>query len=185
MTVLSAELGDDPHGPGKRFRRMRVLLERGHAFASEECVQGLDFGGRKSDPGVLFGSSITRLDKLHDGAANHAPGHRRILDPMGGQKPPQGGLGTRRRIHLADLDKADFHRLGQPRLPGQIGGAIERAHFFLKTGQKRATNLAVQAGRPERARNAVKAMPAICRGAEESLPPPSLIERSAIARVRM
>ena len=110
---------------------------------------------------------------------------------MGGQKPPQGGLGALRRIHLADLDKADFHRLGQPRLPGQsllpgqIGGALERAHFFLKTGPKRVTSLAVRAGRPGRARNATLAVPANCNGAEESLPPPSRVERSALARVRM
>ena len=104
---------------------------------------------------------------------------------MGGQKPPQGGLGALRRVHLADLDKADFHRLGQPRLPGQIGGALERAHFLLETGQKRVTSLAVRAGRPGRARNAIKAVPANCSGAEESLPPPSRVERSAMARVRM
>ena len=45
---------------------------------------------------------------------------------MGGQKPPQDGLGARWRIHLADLDQADVHRLGQSLLPGQIGGALER-----------------------------------------------------------
>jgi hypothetical protein len=43
----------------------------------------------------------------------------------------------------------------------------------------------VRAGRPGRARNATRAVPAICSGAEESLPPPSLIERSTMARVRM
>ena len=118
-------------------------------------------------------------------AANPAPGHRRIPDAMGGQNPPQDGLGARRRTHLADLDQADFHRLGQSRLPGQIGGALERAHFFLKTGQKRVTSLAVRAGRPGRARNATLAVPANCNGAEASLPPPSRVKRSAMARVGM
>ena len=55
IAVPSAELGDDPRGPGKRFRRMRVLLERGLAFEfGQECVKGLDFGGREGDAGVLF-----------------------------------------------------------------------------------------------------------------------------------
>ena len=64
ITVPSAELGDDPRGPGKRFRRMRVLLERGLAFEfGQECVEGLDFGGREGDPGVLPGPAIARLDE--------------------------------------------------------------------------------------------------------------------------
>jgi len=200
------------------LRRMRGLLQRGLSFGfGQECVEGLDFGGREGDAGVLPGPAVARLDALHDGAggtggnrsqldrppgifqlavlrlqslllqgaeelfdmpalpipANHAPGHRRILEPMGGQKPPRNRLGARRRIHLANLDKADFHRLGQPFLPGQIGRAPDRAHFFLKTGPKRVTRLAVRAGRSGRARKAIKAVPANCSGAEESLPPPS------------
>jgi hypothetical protein len=171
IAVPSAELGDDPRGPGKCFRRMRVLLESGLAFEfGLDCVEGFDFGGREGNPGVLPGPAIARLDELHDGAsgtgsnrgqldqppgvfqlaifqlqallfqgaeelldmpvlpvpANHAQGHRRILDAMGGHNPPQDGLGARRRIHLADLNPADFHRLGQSLLPGQTGGALER-----------------------------------------------------------
>jgi hypothetical protein len=171
IAVPSAELGDDPHGPGKCFRRMRVLLERGLTFeCGQDCVKDFDFGGREGDPGVLPRPAIARLDELHDGAsgtggsrgqldqppgvfqlavfqlqallfqsaeelldmpalpvaANHAPGHRRIFDATGGQKPLQDGIGAWRRIYFADLDQTDLHRLGQSLLPGQIGGALER-----------------------------------------------------------
>ncbi len=48
--VPSVELGDDPRGPGKRFRWMRVLLERGLAFEfGQDCVEDFDFGGREGD----------------------------------------------------------------------------------------------------------------------------------------
>ena len=48
----------------KRFRRMRVLLERGLAFAfGPECGEGLDFGGREGDPCVWLGSATARLDE--------------------------------------------------------------------------------------------------------------------------
>jgi hypothetical protein len=70
IAVPSAELGDDPGGPGKFFRRMRVLLERGLAFEfGQDCVEDFDFGGREGDPGVLPGPAIARLDELHDGGS--------------------------------------------------------------------------------------------------------------------
>ncbi len=59
IAVPSAELGDNPRGPGKRFRRMRVVLERGLAFEfGQECVEGLDFRGREGNLGVLPRSAI-------------------------------------------------------------------------------------------------------------------------------
>jgi hypothetical protein len=65
VAVPSAELGDDPGGPSKRFRRMRVLLERRLAFEfGQECVEGLDFGGREGDPGVLPGPSVARAVRV-------------------------------------------------------------------------------------------------------------------------
>jgi len=65
------------------------------------------------------------------------------------------------------------------RLSGQIGGALERDRA--KAGHKAGG----AGGRPGRARSATLAAPANCNGARESLPPPSPIERSAMARVRM
>ena len=64
VAIPSAELGDDPRGPGKRFRRMRVFLERGLAFEfGQECVEGRDFGGREGDPGVLSGPDLAVADE--------------------------------------------------------------------------------------------------------------------------
>ena len=61
IAVPSAELGDDPRGPGKCFRRMRVLLESGLAFEfGLDCVEDFDFGGREGNPGVLPGPAIAR-----------------------------------------------------------------------------------------------------------------------------
>ncbi len=84
IAVPSAEFGDDPRGSGKRFRRMRVLRERGLAFEfGQDCVEDFDFGGREGDLGVLPGPAIARLDELHDGASGTGGNRGQLDQPPG------------------------------------------------------------------------------------------------------
>ena len=84
VAIPSTELGDDPRGPGKCFRRMRVLLQRGLSFEfGQECVEGLDFGGREGDAGVLPGPAVARLDALHDGAGGTCGNRSQLDQPPG------------------------------------------------------------------------------------------------------
>ena len=84
VAIPSPELGDDPRGRGKCFRRMRVLLQRGLSFEfGQECVEGLDFGGREGDAGTLPGPAVARLDAVQDGAGGTGGNRRQLAQPPG------------------------------------------------------------------------------------------------------
>ena len=84
VAIPSTELGDDPRGPGKGFRRMRGLLQRGVSFAfGQECGEGLDFEGLDGDAGVLPGPAVARLDALHDGTGGTGGNRSQLDQPPG------------------------------------------------------------------------------------------------------
>ena len=46
-------------------------------------MEGLDFGGREGDLGVLPGPTVARLDELHDGAGSSGGNRSQLDQPPG------------------------------------------------------------------------------------------------------
>src|SRR6266446_7591922 len=99
ISAPSAELGDDPCGPGESFFAMRIFLKLGFALqVFVDRVEHFDFFGRESKACRKHLATIAGLNKLNDDGCRFGSDGHQLHKPIGGFK-----------LTVLDLQALSFH----------------------------------------------------------------------------